>query len=881
MRKITSALFFLVPLLGISQTAEQKIQAYLDANRAKYGLSAQDVSDWSVESKLNSESTGIDNFFVKQRYNGTEIFNSTTNFWIKNGKVMELAESHFIANLSQKANAVAPQLQVMQALASGLSALQLPNDRHEIIEAISAKNFVISNGELEPITAELVYQPAEGNSLRLAWDFTIVTKNHAHCWSIRVDATTGQIIEKNDMVVSCSFDAPLHKPIVSKNSAEYQFTKNFLKPASSLEIQSGSYRVFPLGTESPVFGPRQLVVTPHDVVASPYGWHDTNGSAGNEYVFTRGNNVFASEDRNGDDGTGATANGGATLTFDFPYAGNNVESDTYTSAATTNLFYMNNIMHDVWYRYGFNEINGNFQQNNYGNGGTPGIFGDAVVADSQDSADLDPSPATSNNANFLTLNDGQRPRMQMYLWNYSEPFFFVNSPASLIGGYSATQNQFNPGHVDVPVTPNMIQTDVVLYQDVNATTNEACVAPSNAAQMAGKIVLIRRGNCDFVVKVENAQNAGAIAVVITDNLPNQLVNMSGANANITIPAVFITKELGDAMIALIQAGTPVNVKLESAGNTGFINADGDFDNGIIAHEYGHGISTRLTGGPMNSSCLTNTEAMGEGWSDWFALMMQLKQGDVGSTPKGIAGFASNQPALSGGGIRSLPYSTDMSINTKTLADSNSSGGNYRYDIGEVWASVLWDLTWAYIQKYGFDSNVYTGTGGNNKVMRLVIDGMKLQPCNPGFISARNALIAADQATTGGADYCMIWQVFARRGMGVNASSGSTANSADQVEDFTEPSPGPNCTLGVDPIQAERDIRVYPNPSNGSVNVRINNYNGNLDIQIVDINGRVVFQKAESDFNVEATLNLNYLQTGVYVVKINAENFSVSKKLILN
>ena len=49
--------------------------------------------------------------------------------------------------------------------------------------------------------------------------------------------------------------------------------------------------------------------------------------------------------------------------------------------------------------------------------------------------------------------------------------------------------------------------------------------------------------------------------------------------------------------------------------------DGDLDNGIVVHEYGHGVSTRLTGGPANSSCLNNAEQGGEGWSDYLALMM--------------------------------------------------------------------------------------------------------------------------------------------------------------------------------------------------------------------------------------------------------------------
>ena len=92
--------------------------------------------------------------------------------------------------------------------------------------------------------------------------------------------------------------------------------------------------------------------------------------------------------------------------------------------------------------------------------------------------------------------------------------------------------------------------------------------------------------------------------------------------------------------------------------------DGDFDNGVIVHEYGHGISTRLTGGPSTSSCLNNQEQMGEGWSDWFGTVMTIQAGDVAtkSRPMGTWLF---REGPTGGGIRPYPYTTDMSVNPMT------------------------------------------------------------------------------------------------------------------------------------------------------------------------------------------------------------------------
>jgi hypothetical protein len=201
--------------------------------------------------------------------------------------------------------------------------------------------------------------------------------------------------------------------------------------------------------------------------------------------------------------------------------------------------------------------------------------------------------------------------------------------------------------------------------------------------------------------------------------------------------------------------------------------------------------------------------------------------------------------------------------------------------GSVWATVLWDLTWAYINKYGYDDNKYTGIGGNNKLMQIVLDGIKLMPCSPTFVSARDAIIAADQAITGGQDYCMIWQVFAARGLGVNASAGDGNIGNDQVEDFTTPSAGPNCVLAVNDFESNDGMSVYPNPSNGQVNLHIDQYVGKVTIQIIDINGRVVSKFKNEEFNNLKTIDLSRLQKGVYILKANGDNLDFTEKIILN
>ena len=150
--------------------------------------------------------------------------------------------------------------------------------------------------------------------------------------------------------------------------------------------------------------------------------------------------------------------------------------------------------------------------------------------------------------------------------------------------------------------------------------------------------------------------------------------------------------------------------------------DGDFENGIIIHEYGHGVSTRLTGGPA-VNCLSGNEQAGEGWSDYLAISFLLNPAiDDPNEPRGMGPYALFQPDRQGNGIRPRPYSRNMSIQPFTY-DSIKTGGWLNgaslalpHGLGHGWAAVLWDLNWDLIDKYGFNPNVYGAwnTGGNNR-----------------------------------------------------------------------------------------------------------------------------------------------------------------------
>jgi extracellular elastinolytic metalloproteinase len=359
----------------------------------------------------------------------------------------------------------------------------------------------------------------------------------------------------------------------------------------------------------------------------------------------------------------------------------------------------------------------------------------------------------------------------------------------------------------------------------------------------------------------------------------------GANGDsVTIPSIMISQVDGEIIANIIEVNPlPVIGELVNDG-TGPFNIDGDFDNGIIGHEYGHGISNRLTGGPSAAGCLSNNEQMGEGWSDWFGLMVTMSASDLPSDARGIATFASDQD-IDGRGIRPERYSPDFSVNSFTYISTNNENAlSVPHGVGFVWATALWDLTWAYIDKYGFDPDLFNGDGGNNRVMKLVIEGLKLQPCSPGFIDGRDAILAADMAITGGESQCLIWEVFSRRGLGFNASQGLTTSRTDQIQDFTTPPSTDisliNCTtLSTDDITSNL-VQVYPNPSNGVLNISVAKSFGEVNMTLVDLNGRIVLQISK-ELNSEVKLNLNQLQSGLYILNIKGDRIDYNTKVVKN
>lgn len=761
--------------LAQTQTGPPKtlIQRHLQEKAISWKLQASDIRDTRIRDAYTSNHNGVTHVYLNQRYRGIDIYNAISGFHLLPSGKLAYATNGFYYGIQYLVNTHTPVINPVQAINFAAASFLLPNRQPLVqIESTDPEIRVYESAGLSnsPIIVRQVYQPivrGEKTSLRLAWDLAIDFIETSDYYSFRVDAVTGEILDKHNWTQSCNLDH-LHDYRSVDNCTEESITNSNFSPQEAPFADQESYRVFPLPLESPNEGERQLLINPADRTASPQGWHDTNGQSGPEYNITRGNNVHAFADTDGSDKSkGDEPNGGPDLLFDFPFFPDK-EPITYQQAAVTQLFYASNYMHDIAYQYGFNEAAGNFQQNNYGKGG---VGNDFVSAHAQDGSG-------TNNANFTTPPDGSSGRIQMYLWETENgKLLDILEPAPLRDKLETGTAAFGK-----QIDTLALEGYIVEAFDNSPDSDKACGLIANAAEVKGKIAMVNRGLCYFEDKARNVEAAGAIALIIC-NFEENIVGMADV-PEVTDPKIpVVSLKASDCQrIRIALAESPVKIQLKKTPDTGPTQLDGDFDNGIIVHEYGHGISTRLTGGPSTSGCLDNDEQMGEGWSDFLSLVMTHKPGQEGTLPKTIANYVI-RGGQNGTGIRRLPYSTSLSINDQSY--DQIIGSTAPHPLGEVWTAVLWDLYWAFIETYGWDENIKSGQGGNNIALQLVFDALKLQNCNPGFTDGRNAIIAADIINNGGVNECLIWEVFARRGLGWSADQGSRFNRNDGKEAFDQ------------------------------------------------------------------------------------------------
>lgn len=581
------------------------------------------------------------------------------------------------------------------------------------------------------------------------------------------------------------------------------------------ESDSYSYRVWADNTslQAPYDGPQGNAPTPHPT-GTPNNYNPPyvpavlktlqNGPISTNDPWlppgaaeTIGNNVDAYVDivapdgfSGGDFRASTTAPGTFDRAYD-PYFAPNA-STGQQMAAVTQQFYDNNWLHDFFYDAGFDEASGNAQSDNYGRGG---VSGDPLHAEAQDYSG-------TNNANMSTPSDGGSPRQQMYVFTTtggSSASLTVNPPSSAAGTYTVgTSTTFGPQTFDVTA-------NVVRVIDPTPPINDGCETPfTNAAALVGKIALIDRSStCTYPVKVKNAQDAGAVGVIIA-NTSIGTIAMTGTDPSITIPVLSIASGNANTIKTALGLGT-VNARLLRATA---VSHDGTIDNQIVAHEWGHYISNRLIG---DASGLSTNQArgMGEGWGDFTALMMTVKPEDASAPANanynGVYALAAyaviNNVAPDNSyyyGIRRLPYSSDFAKNALTFKHitngialpvgpptafgASGASNSEVHNAGEVWCSMLWECYSSLLR----DTGRLTFDQARTRMRDYLVAGYKMTaPVAPTFTEARDAILAAAYAGDF-ADYTLFCAAFSKRGCGNGAVSPdrfSTTN-AGVVESFS-------------------------------------------------------------------------------------------------
>lgn len=491
--------------------------------------------------------------------------------------------------------------------------------------------------------------------------------------------------------------------------------------------QGDSYNVF---TEDPLKGPQAVVAGPGAGNAeSPSGWL----SGSQTTINIKGNNVNAYLDT--DANNAADLGGTAVTDGNFLAAADlNQAPSTATNRAVAvqNLFYLNNVVHDVLYRHGFIEAEGNFQTNNFGKGGRGN---DPVNAEAQDGSGTD-------NANFATPRDGSSPRMQMYVWSGRGTHEVTVNGTT----YPAEGAAFGPAFSTTGVTGPL---GVMSPAD-------GCTAAAPGS-LSGQVAVVDRGACNFDLKAYNAQQAGATAVIIANHAAggdDAFTMAAGTQAGITISSVMVGYTNGGLLKA--AAGASANVRKKDPAP---LQVDGDLDSDIVFHEYGHGLTWRMIGtmsGPLAG-------AIGEGASDVLAFLIN---GDdrIGeysySLAKGIRRYVYVGYPLTYGSIRTTATYT-----------------NEVHNDGEIYAGAMWRL-----------KELYNAAGlSDDALLGDFVRGMNYTPAKPVFEHMRDGMLQQVAAAgTGAVRTCLIWRAFAQFGVGVGAKGAVKGSKVTVTESFTVP-----------------------------------------------------------------------------------------------
>ncbi|MFB3894966.1 MAG: M36 family metallopeptidase [bacterium] len=356
-------------------TSESIAREFISNHPILFGISDKALADYQITKNIQTAHNGITNLSYQQFYQGLEVFNAQIRVNLNNaGSIISVSANHtpnITGSVDAKLSASAAVIAGAKCISDKVSFIPIIK---ESSQSLNQKTVFESGVFAEDIAADLIVFPL-GSTARPAWRMTFVEKDTPNVYLVLIDAETGDLL----------------------------YRQNLTKYAASGLV----YEESPIATIPPFSSSRVTKLFDGSAVsaattASPLGWvTDTT---------TLGNNVRAEEDWDANNSTpgemAISTTGNFSFTLDLYQ-----DPTTYRNASITNLFWVNNMMHDWLYDLGFTESAGNFQGDNFGRGGSAS---DYVVAQAQDGSGTD-------NANFYTPADGSKPRMQMYIFTYTSP----------------------------------------------------------------------------------------------------------------------------------------------------------------------------------------------------------------------------------------------------------------------------------------------------------------------------------------------------------------------------------------------------------------------------------------------------------------------------
>jgi hypothetical protein len=376
--------FFSFLCVGQEENKLQQAFQYLLENNKKLKIEKSDIDNFVVNHTYTDENTKATYIYLDQTYQGIPIKNAMMVMVMnKNGKVIHTGNS-CVEQLSKiekiTASGVLPSKLVVSA------AQHLGVERPEEPSSFQRSNggdlvFAKTSYVKSEIKARPIYEYDDRkNQIVLCYEITMDMANSADYWQISVAQGSSDFISKNNLTVYCTHTH--NKWQHQENCEANQIINRDLAPKSKFQelVQNApKYRVYPFPAESPNHGSHQLLTDPSIKVASPEGWNMIDGKGVNT---TRGNNTttFLDEDDNDQQDAGSAVVPMDSVNFDFPHDINQ-DPNLFKQAAQVNLFYANNMMHDLTYLYGFTEVAGNFQTKNYSG---QGRGTDAVVSQAFD-----------------------------------------------------------------------------------------------------------------------------------------------------------------------------------------------------------------------------------------------------------------------------------------------------------------------------------------------------------------------------------------------------------------------------------------------------------------------------------------------------------------